>query len=562
MMLGAIVFSMCFSVFALKEDRAVESVEIDPGPDAICEGCHRDIYDRYRQTPMARGSGPAVNGVLQGGFIHPLSGVQYAVFVRDGKVWMSYRRAKQAAPGRDNDLSGERELKYFIGSGHRGRTYLYEESGLWFQTPINYYSKGGVWDMAPGYGLSRTIPGALPVDPNCLHCHATGVQSTNSGARNRFPNAPFTQGGVGCAACHGDGAEHIAKHGRGEIVNPIKLTPMRRDSVCLQCHLEGNIAIYRTETSLAAFRPGDDISEHVAYFVKSDGDQGAVRATSQYEALLRSRCKIASGDKLTCTTCHDAHGSPSEITRVGYYRGKCLACHNSKAMATEHHPEQQDCAVCHMPRRETTDVAHEQATDHDIQKRPSYGTSNVMSSGETTKLVPVRYEAAGDREFGLAYAQLGEHGNRPATESALSFLRKAEKAGDDDAVLHSQLGLIEQMVGDTQQAREEYLAALRKQPDDPTSLGNLAVLDASLGRTEDAIQLLERVLKNDPGQMSAGLNLALLECRLGNLERAMNILTELRRFSPDDPALRNFVKLGSSASQRCAPVSQDDSVRR
>ena len=324
--------------------------------------------------------------------------------------------------------------------------------------------------------------------------------------------------------------------------------------MCLQCHLEGNVAIDRAGTSLAAFRPGDDISEHVAYFVKSDGDEGVVRAISQYEALLRSRCKMASGDKLTCTTCHDAHGSPSEIKRVSYYRGKCLSCHTGKAIATDHHPEQQDCTVCHMPRRKTTDVAHEQATEHDIQKRPSYSRSTLMSAVNSIKLVPVGNEVEGDRELGLAYAQLGEHGNHPATENALRVLLKAEKAGADDDVLHSHLGLIEQMLGDTQQAREEYNAALRKEPNDPTALGNLAVLDASLGQTGDTIQLLERVLGNDPAQMSAGLNLAFVECGLGNWERAVSILTELRRFSPDDSSLRGF---GSHRDKRCAlPVPQ------
>jgi predicted CXXCH cytochrome family protein len=548
---GALVFSTCAAVFAMQQDQVAPSGEIAPGQDAICRNCHRDIYDRYRQSPMARGSGPALDGVLQGEFTHAPSGVQYAVFVKDGKVWMSYRRVKQGMSGHNSELSGERELKYFIGSGHRGRTYLYEESGLWFQTPINYYSKSGLWDMAPGYGSSPTMPAALPVDPSCLHCHATGVQFTRSAARNRFAGLPFTQGGVGCTACHGDGTEHVAKQGRGEIINPIKLSPKRRDSVCLQCHLEGEAAINRPETSLAAFRAGDDISDHVAYFVKSDGNEGAVRATSQYEALLRSRCKIASGDKLTCTTCHDAHGSPSATARVSYYRGKCLSCHTGDAIATNHHPEQQDCTVCHMPRRKTTDVAHEQATEHGIPERPSYSRANFMSSADMAKLVPVGNETAGDRELGLAYAQLGEGGNHLAAENAQKYLQKAEKAGADDEVLHSQLGLIEQMAGNTQQARKEYKAALGKDPNNPTALGNLAVLDASLGQTEDTVH---------PAQMSAGLNLAVVECRLGNWESAVRILTELRQFSPDDPSLRGF---GSRIDKRCAlPVSQTNDGQR
>jgi hypothetical protein len=60
--------------------------------------------------------------------------------------------------------------------------------------------------------------------------------------------------------------------------------------------------------------------------------------------------------------------------------------------------------------------------------------------------------------------------------------------------------------------------------------------------------------------MSAGLNLAVVECRLGNWEKAVSILTELRRFSPDDPSLRDF---GSRTDKRCAlPVSQKKEGQR
>ena len=90
---------------------------------------------------------------------------------------MSYNR--DARPETSNEhvaLHEEKQLSYFIGSGHRGRTYLYQENGQWFESPINYYSKRHLWDMAPNYGTSRTMPAALPVDSNCLHCHATAVQ--------------------------------------------------------------------------------------------------------------------------------------------------------------------------------------------------------------------------------------------------------------------------------------------------------------------------------------------------------------------------------------------------
>jgi len=525
-----------------------------PNPDAICMGCHRGIYEKYERTPMARGSGPAVEGLLQGGFLHAASGIRFEVFLQDGKAWMSYNRNSVSESSNELiALHGEKQLIYFIGSGHRGRTYLYQESSEWFEAPINYYSKRRLWDMAPNYGASKTMPAALPVDSNCLHCHATAVQTALPDARNKYDGLPFQQGGIGCSACHGDSSKHLAEQGRGPIVNPAKLSPARRDSTCLQCHLEGDVAIYRSGKSLAQFRAGDDLADYAVYFVKTSAESGGGRASSQYEALLHSACKVASGDKLTCTTCHDPHNSPNAEERVNYYRSKCLACHTGSQMATGHHPEQQDCAVCHMPTREPTDISHEQATDHNIQRHPSTTSSalRLKNLGEADELLRVGNVPAGDREFGLAYAELVERGDRKAGEKALSLLRKAEKDGANDVQVHTQLGVLEQMSGDKVKARKEYGDALVVNPYESTALGNLAVLDAASGRTADAINLLQRVVDADPSQMAAGLNLAFIECKVGDKKKALEILAGLSRFNPDDPTLRKFLASGTYGGEHC-----------
>jgi predicted CXXCH cytochrome family protein len=531
--------------------------------DAACAGCHREIYDRYRNTPMSLGSGPAADGLIPGSFLHQPSGVEYKVFLRDQKAWLSYDRAN---PTPDTPLHGERQLRYFIGSGHRGRTYLYEESGLWFEAPINYYSKKALWDMAPNFESSHSMPDGLPVDPNCLHCHASELQPSLPSARNRYATVPFLQGGIRCSACHGDPAAHLAQQGHGPILNPAKLSPAKRDSVCLQCHLEGDAAIYLPGKSLAAFKPGDDLAASVTYFVKASAESGGNRAASQWEALLRSRCKIASGDKLTCTTCHDPHGSPSESERVAYFRSKCLTCHNTPQIALNHHPEQQDCAVCHMPARKTSDISHEQTTDHDIQRYPFEKTSEPTSQlhlttlGDTAapsySLVPVgniKSSNLGDhgRALGLAYAQAALSGNESALRQALPLLLRAEASGANDAELHAQLGLIEQLSRQYSAAFKEYGLALAVDPGNTTALGNKAVLLASSGQAPEAMRLLQLVVHDDPSQSSASLNLAFMQCVSGDPASAHATLESLRRFSPDDPALQTFLHQATYAGHHC-----------
>lgn len=517
-------------------------------PDAVCATCHQAIYDRYEKTQMARGSGLAINALIPGKFHHQLSNIDYTVFERDGVAWMSYHRPVSDPRG---ELSGEQQLHYFIGSGTEGRTYLYQIGDQWFELPINFYRHRNDWEMAPAFADSTRLPAALPTDPNCLHCHVTSVQPSEITARNAYSGAPFLQGGIGCSSCHGDPSQHLAQHGHGPIANPSTFAPMQRDSVCLQCHLEGEAVVYRAGRSLAQFVPGDNLADIAVYFVKASQDTGGNRAVSQYEALLHSACKRAAGDKLTCTTCHDPHYEPTAAERVQYFRARCLSCHTSPAMAT-HHPEQPDCATCHMPARSTTDISHNQVTDHDIEVHPSNATSSALPSAAATfDLVTVGPFPAGDREFGLAYAQLAERGLPNAGATALRLLSSAVHSGLSDHELQARYGYLLQTSGQPQQARAAYAAALKDDPYDPTALANLAVLDASSGHLPEAIHLLDRLTQADPSQTSAGLNLAFIECSLGQPNRALNLIDRLAAINPDDPQLRDFRDHGTYAGQRC-----------
>ncbi len=527
-------------------------------PDQACARCHSAIYNSYRQTSMARGSGIATDALETGTFTHTPSGVTYRIFLREAAASMSFDRAPaspQAQP-----LHGERELRYFIGSGHRGRTYLYQIDGEWFELPINFYTRQNALRMAPAYDAVKAMPAPLPVDPNCLHCHATAVQPSLPTARNRFAGGtPFAQAGIGCSACHGDPAAHLADPAHNAILNPAKLSPARRDSTCLQCHLEGDAVVYRPGRSLAQFRPGDDLADTAVYFVRASQAAGGNRATSQYEALLRSACKAGSGDRLTCTTCHDPHSSPAPAERVSFFRAKCLSCHTSPALATAHHTEQPDCAACHMPTRNTVDISHEQVTDHNIQRRPPSASVKLASFEQADDLVPVGHVEASAREFGLAYAQMAQRGDIRAGGKALRLLTQAvaaQPAGSlssatPDPDLHTQLGFLNQVSGRAAVARSEYAAALSANPFQTTALGNLAVLDATSGRAGEAVRLLSRLIDADPSQTAAGLNLAYIECQLGQRDAAETLLAELARFNPDDPQLRTFRSTGAYSGGHC-----------
>jgi hypothetical protein len=371
-------------------------------------------------------------------------------------------------------------------------------------------------------------------------------------ARNRYAAEPFRQGGIGCRACHGDPAAHLANQGHGPIVNPAKLSVPRRDSVCLQCHLEGDFAVYRADRSPAHFRPGDDLADYVVHFVRASEQAGGFRGTSQYEALQHSACKRRSGDRLTCTTCHDPHSRPSSAERVQYFRSRCLTCHAQPAIARTHHPEQPECALCHMPSRNTADIPHEQVTDHNIQARPSRPSAARLFLTETDQLVPVGNVRPGSRELGLAYAQLAQRGDRRAAELAIRLLSSAEKTAPADVQMKVQLGFLKQISGQLDAARADYTDALLSNPYEPAALANLAVIDAGGGQVSEAVRLLDRLTSADPSQTSAGLNLAFIECKLERQADALVLARRLLVFNPDDPQLREFLQSGAYQGHSCA----------
>jgi predicted CXXCH cytochrome family protein len=559
---------------------AAPLLETHSDPNAACAKCHQAIYDRYQKTPMANASGLAADGFLPGSFTHEGSGVSYRMAERDGRVYLDFSRETPlgAAHGTEDDrsLNGQRELKYFLGSGKRGRTYLFDQDGYWFEIPVNWYGKKRVWDMAPNYQNAREMPLTLPVDPGCLRCHGSNAQPSLPEARNRYRGVPFLENGITCTACHGDATAHLASGGHTAMMKLGELRPVRRDSICLSCHLEGQEAVAHQGKRLVDFRPGESIFDYASYFVRQESL--GERATSQWEALLESGCKRGVGDKLTCTTCHDPHGSPVPAGRVAFYRAKCLECHDAEAagklesgtagfravaqkgFAATHHPENQDCTSCHMPRAKAEDIAHEQVTDHRIPRvlrQPANKEQSVIGS-DAGALVAIGTSAgvagaSSGRDLGVAYALEALQGDKAAGERALELLRQAEAlpGSDADWELHERLGFLDQLVGDKDAAAREYALALAANPYDSVAAGNLALLKAGDRQYGAAIDLLQRAFEEDPVQLKAGMNLAIMQCGFGKKEAALGTLDRILAFSPDYGQARDFAREIRSGRNGC-----------
>jgi hypothetical protein len=506
------------------------------GNDA-CRPCHQAIYDSYSQTAMARTSGPAFPP-LEGSFRHAPSGVSYRIY-RDGQTArLSYERGGTAP------LAGTQELKYYVGSNTRGRTFLFDIDGFLYQAPINYYAARNVWDMSPGYAALQAMELNHPVDSTCLFCHASRVQPTRKGTLNGFDGVPFLQNGVGCERCHGPGSQHVK--GAGPIVNPAKLSGDRRDSICMQCHIEGEARIARAGRSQEDYRPGDVLSDTLAVFVRANDAEERRGAVSHVESIAASLCKQSSGEALSCITCHDPHVQPGDAEKGAYYRARCIGCHAPQA--ARHYADQPNCTTCHMPRMESADISHTVVTDHRILRVPR---PDRPRSAKVDRLVPFGSAAASDRDLGLAYAEVALRGSAFAASEALRLLERAQQQHPQDPDVLTRLGYLQQARGNAEIAKRYYERALKLDPDRAVVAANVGVFAAERGMLQQALDLWRNAFDKNPQLSAIGVNLGRALCGLGDADGARSALQRVLRHNPDLALAREA--LGDVVQRGCAP---------
>ncbi len=373
-------------------------------------------------------------------------------------------------------------VKYALGSGGRGISYLVEHDGRLFQSPISWYSQKNRWDISPGYDV-KNLHFDRPIAPSCLFCHANRAEPV-AHTMNRYEPPVFRGDAIGCERCHGPGELHARQpelvDGRDlTIVNPRHLEPALRDAVCEQCHLQGDQRVDRLGREPFDYRPGLPSIEFFAVYGRTEQQQ--TKFVGQVEQMKRSRCYGESQGRLSCTSCHDPHQVPSPTERVAYFRGQCLACHEPQGCSL---PEESrlakspddSCIQCHMPRFKKTDIIHVATTDHRILRRPeaeetgpspvAAGLPMVLLNGEG--LSPDTRKSLG-RELAIAIASEGPR---------LSPSPQVKEAG----VLV--LKLLD--------------AALRMRPDDLPALRMKAQALALSGRRPEALRVIRSALATVP----------------------------------------------------------------
>ena len=344
------------------------------------------------------------------------------------------------------------------------------------------------------------------------------------------------------------------------IVNPGRLTPELRDSVCNDCHQLGVERVLRYGMKVDDFRPGEPLSSVWVIFNKGEvAANGKTDAVNQVGQMESSRCFQKSNGQLGCISCHDPHSLPTPEERVSFFRDKCLTCHTSPEVACKLEPSlrllrspDDSCIQCHMPALPAADVQHTSQTDHRVLRdteAPQEVHENEMLQLATSMGSLPEWEV--ERARGLLMVQFAVDLKDPSLAMvACELLEKLKVRGLADPIVERSLGNGYLLQNRIEVAEQRWKQAMEMDPNDEQSLRSLAIALHDAGRDQEAEKLLRSYLnRNHWDRTAMGRHIHVLG-KLGRHDEAFTEAEIAIRKYPFDRLIRDWLGRACEAKGR------------
>jgi predicted CXXCH cytochrome family protein len=311
---------------------------------AACQKCHAEIYERWKKTPMAnvvrdpREHPDAIIPDLASNNVSPKFTRDQVAFVY-GSLWKQRYFTKI---GDDYfpepaqwDVSNKKWLKYFV-------------------------PNGGDW-WAPFYPPDNM---KRPTGPTCDGCHSVDYN---------IQTKKVAEWNVGCERCHGPGSAHVEHATRGNILNPARMDYVSASDTCIQCHSQGRPLDNPIEGKYydwpVGYRVGLTLRDYwqledhklgelsFTHFPDGTAHKNRMQGNDFVQSVMYRR-------GVTCSDCHDVHGTKNYAQLHKPANEICLDCHGPgsrngprEATLTEHTHHKDGstgsaCVACHMPKIE------------------------------------------------------------------------------------------------------------------------------------------------------------------------------------------------------------------
>ena len=313
-----------------------------------CERCHAEIYRRWQKTPMAN--------VVRDPRIHPdaitptLANDSIANFRKEQVAFVYGSLWKQRYFTKVGDDFFPLPEQWDIGV----RRWL----------PYKVPSTGADWwgSLYPPDNMKR------PTGPTCDGCHSVGYD---------IHTKHVAEWNVGCERCHGPGSEHVAHPARGNTINPSRMDSLAATDTCTQCHSQGQPLMNPIEGKYYDWPVGYQVGLKLQNFWRFEGCVLGQTSFYYFPDCTAHKNRMQGNDfvqsvmyrhGITCSSCHDVHGTQNYAQLRKPAEQICLDCHGPQSpngpntaslYEHTHHKEGSagsKCVACHMPQIETEGV--------------------------------------------------------------------------------------------------------------------------------------------------------------------------------------------------------------
>jgi predicted CXXCH cytochrome family protein len=313
-----------------------------------CQKCHADIYDRWKKTPMAN--------VVRDPREHPdaiipdLNTNTVAKFTQDQVAFVYGSKWKQRYFTKVGDDYFPLPVQWDIGNKTWRPYHVPDTKADWWTA---FY---------PSSNMER------PTGPTCDGCHSVSYD---------IHSKQVSEWNVGCERCHGPGSEHVAHPTRSNILNPAQMDDIAASDTCIQCHSQGQPLTKQIEGKAYDWPVGYRVGLHLQDYWKLEDHTLGQTTFTHFADGTAHKNRMQGNDfvqsvmyrkGVTCSSCHDVHGTENYAQLRKAADKICLDCHSASSpngphVATmEQHTHHQDgspgsrCVACHMPKIETEGV--------------------------------------------------------------------------------------------------------------------------------------------------------------------------------------------------------------
>jgi DmsE family decaheme c-type cytochrome len=213
-------------------------------------------------------------------------------------------------------------------------------------------------------------PAAAPGYAGAEVCRACHAESFAKFAKTRMGRLFLHQArdpkeGNACESCHGPGQAHAEAGGGKGVGGMISFakndrTPVaKRNQICLDCHTksarifwQGSTHESRDVACTNCHKVMEDVSPRFQFTrVNEIQTCGTCHTQKRAQTLRSSHMPLREG-KMTCSSCHSAHGSVTPaLLKEPSLNDTCFTCHAEKRgpFLWSHQPAVESCSNCHDP---------------------------------------------------------------------------------------------------------------------------------------------------------------------------------------------------------------------